>query len=157
VGGGQQGGRIGDQINTIGWKIRCLFGQKGDRPNVNWKFMVFSVPKGGSVSYSDVFKNITGNVMLDEPNSDYTKVLFMRSFRPNQAGITGTGNDEFTFFKRWYIPHKRLYKFGPGESTYTHNHPDIYVVVLAFDATGTPLTDNIGYMQMFIELQYKDP
>lgn len=157
VGGSQQSNRIGDQINVEGWKIRCLFGQKADRPNVNWKFMVFSVPKGNTVAYNAVFKDVTGNVMLDEPNTDTTKVLFSRSFRPNQSGLAGIGGDEFTFFKKFYIPHKRVYKFGPAENVVTHNQPDIYVVVLCYDAYGSVLTDNIGYMQMFHEMQFRDP
>jgi hypothetical protein len=44
VGSIQQSSRIGDQIVTSGWKIRCLFGQKADRPNVSWRFMVFQIP-----------------------------------------------------------------------------------------------------------------
>lgn len=156
-GGLQQTNRIGDQINVMGYKIRCLFGQKGDRPNVNWRFMIVQIPKGGSVGYNDVFKNITGNIMLDEHNTDYTKVLMQRSFRPNQAGLDNTGQDEFTFVKKFFLPLKKTYKFGPGENAITHNQPDIYIVVLAYDAYGTAVTDNIGYCQMFCEMQYKDP
>jgi len=153
----QQGTRVGDQMCTLGWKIRLLFGQKADRPNVNWRFMVFQVPKGGSVAYADVFKNITGNIMLDEPNTDTTRVIFQRSFRPNQAGLGNVGGDEYTFVKKYWIPHKRTYKFGPSENAASHNQNDVYVVVLAYDAYGAAVTDNIGYMQMFFELQYKDP
>ncbi len=34
--GSRQIDRIGDRINSIGWTVRMLLGQKGDRPNVNW-------------------------------------------------------------------------------------------------------------------------
>lgn len=157
AGGGGQTNRIGDQINVLGWKIRCLFGQKGDRPNVSWRFMVFQVPKGTSVAYADVFRNVTGNIMLDETNTDHVKVLMVRNFRPNQAGLDATGQDEYTFFKRYFVPCKKLYKFGPADNVQTHNQPDIYVSVSAYDAYGSVITDNIGYMQMFTELQFKDP
>jgi len=158
LGGGlQQSNRIGDQINTMGWKIRLLFGQKADRPNVNWRFIVFQIPKGNAVAYNDVFKNVTGNVMLDETNTDTTKVLFSRTFRPNQAGLMNAGQDEYTFIKKYWIPHKKLYKFGPGENVQDHNQMDVYVAIMAFDAFGAAITDNIGYMQMFFELHYKDP
>jgi len=120
VGGTQQSGRIGDQINVSGFKIRCLFGQKGDHPNVSWRVFCFSVPKDESVSYNDVFKNITNNVLLDESNGDSTKVVYDKVFRPNQAGLAATGNDEYTFCKKFWI-HKRTYKFGPGENVNTHH------------------------------------
>jgi hypothetical protein len=148
----QQSSRIGDQIMTSGWKIRCLFGQKADRPNVSWRFMVFQVPKDGSTAYADVFKSITGNVMLDEPNTDTTKVLFQRTFKPNDAGLQAAGGREYTFIKKWFVPHKKTYKFGPAESAQTHNQSDVYVLVLCYDAFGSVITDNIGYMQMFHEL-----
>lgn len=85
VGGGGQDSRIGDRINTIGFKVRMLLGQKGDRPNVNWRYMFYSIPKGSSIGYADVFKNVTGNVLLDEPNRDRVRVLKTGFFRPNQA------------------------------------------------------------------------
>jgi hypothetical protein len=34
---------------------------------------------------------------------------------------------------------------------------DIIVVVLCYDAYGSLIADNIGYMQMFTEMQYRDP
>ncbi len=43
------------------------------------------------------------------------------------------------------------------EGAQTHNQSDIYVLILCYDAFGSVITDNIGYMQMFHELQYKDP
>ncbi len=117
---------------------------------------MFQVPKNGSVAYGDVFRNITGNVMLDERNTDYTKILYQETFRPNQGGLSNAGADEYTFFKRYFIPHKKTYKFGPNEGATAHNQPDIYVLVLCYDAYGAALTDNIGYLQMFVEMQYKD-
>jgi len=156
-GGGGQTNRIGDSINTIGYKINCLFGQKFDRPNVTWRFMVFQVPKGGSITYGDVFRTTTGNIFLDEPNRDHKKVLMSRTFRPNQAGLLNAGQDEYSFFKKFYVPLKKTYKFGPADNAQTHNQPDIYVGISAYDAFGSLVTDNIGYVQMFTELEYKDP
>lgn len=149
--------RIGDQINVEGFRLRLLFGQKADRPNVTWRFMIVQVPKGGSVAYNDLFRNVTGNVMLDEVNGDYTKVLMDKTYRPNQASLAFTGVREYTFIKKLYFKHKKLYKFGPGENVVTHNHADIHVVLLAYDAFGSAISDNIGYVQMFHQMDYKDP
>ena len=61
--------RIGDRIEAQGFKIRMLMGQKADRPNVNWRYIVYSMPKGQPTGYSDVFTNTTAVVLLDEPNT----------------------------------------------------------------------------------------
>jgi len=149
--------RVGDQINVSGFKIRSLFGQKSDRPNVNFKWYVIEAPKGLSPSYANFFSNITSNVLLDEVNKDAVKVIRSGSMRPNQAGLTATGDDEFTFAKKWFIPYKRLYKFGPAAATTAHNQPEVYLVVFAYDAYGSLITDNIAYIQAIKEVFYKDP
>jgi len=149
--------RIGDEINMSGFKLKIFCGQKGDRPNVNWRYFVLSVPKGASISYTNWFRVITGNVMLDDPNPDFVKVLKTGYWRPNQAGLTGTGDDEFTFFKTMWIPYRKNIKFGPGGAVTTHNDNDIYCCVFVFDAFGTLVTDNIAYCQMSQALFYRDP
>jgi hypothetical protein len=76
--------------------------------------------------------------------------------RPNKAGLTVTGNDEYTFTKRLYIPHKKLYEFGPADGATTHNQHDVFFTIMAYDAYGSLNTDNIAYYQVFTEIQYKD-
>jgi hypothetical protein len=161
--GAGQAQRIGDRINTIGWRIRMLIGQKGDRPNVNFRWVCFSVPKGNigpvtgaGLPYASIFETVTNNTMLDEVNKDICRVLGQGWMRPNQAGLTATGNDEFTFTKRLYISHKKLYKFGPADGALSHNQHDVFFTVLAYDAFGSLTTDNIAYYQTFSEIHYKD-
>ena len=119
--------------------------------------MVYTIPKGSATAYGDVFKNITGNVLLDEANRDRIKVISTGVWWPNKGGLTSTGQDEYTFVKSMYIPHKRLYKFGPADNTTNHNQDDLYLCVLCYDTYGSVVADNIGYIQMFSEFQYKDP
>jgi hypothetical protein len=45
--------RVGDRINTSGINLKKIFGQKGDRPNVNWRYIVLSTPPGGSLLYAN--------------------------------------------------------------------------------------------------------
>lgn len=157
VGGTQQGQRIGDQINVSGWKVKCLFGQKADRPNVTWRIVCYSVPKGQSIAYGDIFKNITGNVLLDEHNTDTTKILYEKYLRPSPSLDGNSTAKEYTFCHRCFIPHRKTYKFGPTEGGQSHNQNDIYFAAIVYDAFGSAITDNIGYMQIFTEMQYKDP
>jgi hypothetical protein len=105
-----QNGRIGDRINVLGWSIKMLCGQKGDRPNVN-----------------------CSNVLLDDIQKDTCKVLASGYMRPNQAGLV-TG-DEYTFCKRMFISHKKLYKFGPNDSVQQHNQNPVYFFCVVYDTT----------------------
>lgn len=149
--------RIGDRIQALGYKVKLFFGQKGDRPNVNWRVVVFSVPKGTSILASNFFDDVSlNNVMLQDINKDHVTVHHDKIYRPNQAGLTGTGNDEYTFFKKLWIPYRRVVKFGPGDGATAHNMPDLYVGVCVFDAFGTLSTDNIAYYQAWTDIVYKD-
>lgn len=149
--------RIGDQINFTGYKLKILMGQKGDRPNVSFRWFVLKVPKGSSITYADWFIATTGNILLDDPNPDFVKTLASGLWRPNEAGLSATGNDEYTFAKRLWIPYKKVVKFGPADGATTHNDDDVYLVIMAYDAFGTAVTDNIAYAQVGIELHYRDP
>ena len=102
-----QTSRTGDRIQSIGWTVRVLFGQKGDHPNVIFRVICFSLSKGTTPVYGNVLDNITVNVLLDPLNKDSTQVMMDRTFRPNQVGIGATGNDEFTFTKKFYISLKK--------------------------------------------------
>jgi hypothetical protein len=119
--------------------------------------MLTTVNQSQGISHTSFFHSITDNIMLDELNKDYCKVIGEGWFHPNVTGIGGTGGDEFTFTKRMWIPHKKTYKFGPVDGTTKDNQHDLYFSVLCYDAFGSVITDNIAYFQAFSELQYKDP
>lgn len=148
--------RIGDEINVLGFKIKVFCGQKGDRSNVNWRMFAFYHPKGTTPTVASVFRTSIGNNQMEELNTDRIRPVFDRKYRPNQAGLTGTGNDEFTFYKEFYIPANQVYKFGPQSGASGHNKDDLYFSVMGFDAFGTITTDNIGYYQVWSEVVYKD-
>jgi len=149
--------RVGDEIYLSGFKFKMLVGQKADRPNVTFRYLVLSVPKGSSITYSDWFKATIGNVLLDEPNKDFVKTLKTGLWRPNEAGLSATGAREYTYPKELYIPYKKKLKFGPADAAITHNDDDLYLVIMAYDAFGTQVTDNIGYITPLLICYYRDP
>lgn len=149
--------RVGDEIYTTGFKVKMLIGQKADRPNVNWRWIACIVPKGSSISYGNWFTSTTSNVMLDDPNKDFVKVIARGFWRPNEAGLTGGTADEYTFTKQVWVPYKRHLKFGPAAAAITHNDDDLYFVLMGYDAFGSLITDNIGYVQAAHTLYYRDP
>jgi len=149
--------RVGDEIDMTGFKISLLIGQQADRPNVNWRYTVMSVPKGSSITYGNWFTVNTGNILLDDPNRDFVKVHKTGIWRPNEAGLVGGSADEYTFTKRMYIPYKKHLKFGPGDSVNSHNDDDLYFVLMGYDAFGSLITDIVGYVQLGQTLLYRDP
>jgi len=149
--------RVGDQINGSGFKLKILIGQKADRPNVTFRWLVLKVPKGSAITYANWFNLNTNNSLLDDPNTDFVKVVKQGIWRPNEAGLANVGGDEYTFVHRLWIPYKKLIKFGPAPGARTHNDDDLYFVVMAYDAFGSLQTDNIAYIQVGQDFHYRDP
>lgn len=96
---------------------------------------------------------------MDEFNNEVVKVLKDDSFKMSASyGVTGAGNvREYTFLKKYWIPDKHVYKFGPTDAGINHNQEDIYVLVSCYDASGTLLTDNIGAFRYIANFKYRDP
>lgn len=155
--GVQDNQRVGDEINMTGYRLRMLIGQQADRPNVNWRWFLVKVPKGTTIAYGNWFENTTGNVLIDQPNRDFVKILKSGYWRPNEAGLAGGGGDEYTFVKQVWLPYKKTLKFGPGQAATTHNDDDLYFTLMGYDAFGTLITDIVGYVQTMVYLAYRDP
>nr|WPR18748.1 MAG: capsid protein [Skomarfal virus 48] len=149
--------RVGDEINVTRYRVRALIGQQADRPNVTFRWFFIEAPKGLSATYANFFIATTNNVMLDDPNEDAVRVLKRGQMRPNQAGLLPVGGDEYTFTKEWSLNYKRKYKFGPAQATTAHNQREVYFIIMAYDAYGTLVTDNIAYIQSLKETHYRDP
>lgn len=148
--------RVGDQINSSGFKIKMLLGQKADRPNVTFRIYILKVPKGSSYVYNQWFEATTNNVLLDNPNTDFVKVIGRHTWKPHD-GAMDNATDEYVYTRSLWVPHKKIVKFGPASGARTHNDDDIYFLIAPFDAYGTLITDNIAYIQMLSTIYYRDP
>lgn len=153
--------RVGDRIHSSGYKLRLLFGQKYDRPNVTWKLWIVKQP--ANYVNSNTFRNVTGNVLLDPTNPDQVKVLRSYTFKPSQSSYLAMGallaNDtskEYTFTRTIWLPHRHEYKFY-YDYQQGHDENPIVMYIACYDAFGTLNTDNIGYVQISQELFYRDP
>lgn len=149
--------RTGNDIIGRGIQMKLMFGMKADRHNTTFRVMVLRVTKGYSISsYTNVFDNQTGNIMLDAVDKDRVKVLYDKKHTQKVDVNSYNANKEITFFRKFYIPHKALYKFY-DDGTQQNSYPfDIYLCVLAYDAYGTLTTDNIGYVQSWSRFYFKD-
>lgn len=147
--------RVGDQVNSSGYRLKMLFGQKGDRENVTFKLWFVKVPKGSAYSYANWFDPVTNNIMLDDVNEDFVKVVKVKHIKYNVALDAG---DEFTFTRTVWIPYRKVIKFGPPNAALTTSDPfDFYMLVGVYDAYGTLVTDNIAYLVLNSAMHYRDP
>lgn len=149
--------RVGDQINLSSFYLRMVIGQKADRPNITFRWWVLQIPKGSPVNGANWFITTSSNVMLDDPNTDFVKVIRSGYIRPNQASLAATGGREYTFVKRVRVPYKKMVKFGPADAATTHNDNDLYFCLVCYDAFGSLPTDNIAYVTATIDINYRDP
>lgn len=154
--------RDGDEIYIQGWKLRLMFGQKADRPNVTFRCFVVKYQNqlsGLATTYGNFFHNITGNGLLDPVQ--YKRFNILKSFIIKSSGTSmevGETAKEYVKTKSLWVPLKRKLKFADDTSTTAVNiNQDISLIVLAYDAYGSLITDNIGYVQGSVTLYYKDP
>ncbi|AYP28944.1 MAG: putative capsid protein [Cressdnaviricota sp.] len=168
--GTQDNQRVGDRILVRNFQIRCLFGQKFDRPNVTWRVMCVAQRPGlGVLTYNLLFETSTNNGMLDKINTDRVTVLWEKWIKPQRSTLfttepTVTGapqytanavTREYTFVRRFWVTRKKTYKFE-SDGGAQHDDKDIWMYVLPYDAFGTLQTDNIGYVQPWVDINYKD-
>lgn len=160
--GDGDGQRNGDEIYIQGWKVRLMFGSKADRPNVNYRCFIVKYQHqltGDINTYSNFFHNTTGNGLLDPVQYKRFKVL--KTFKLRAKGTSmevGEAGKEFTRTKELWVPMRRKIKFvADASNTAVNINADISLIVLAYDAYGTLITDNIAYVQGATTLYYKDP
>jgi len=157
--------RIGDKINLRGIKVRMLIGQKNDRPNVTFRIVVIRTsPNEYPNNVSQMFDNVSGNILLDTLNTDRFKVVYSKYIKnriPASSQINVDGGaawvgKEQTFAHRFYLKSARNLSFSAdGGNLYSGDRH--FLFVFAYDAYGTLETDNIGYFQTYSNLFFKDP
>lgn len=161
--------RIGDRITAQKLQLRLLCGQKYDRPNVTWRVIVFSVKSGqapiNGLGINQFFEQTTGNILLDNINTDLARVHYQKYFKPLKSSLMAldasgvNGNDvtkEYTFAKKININFKNKTIVFQSNGGVVTNERDYYIYVGVYDAFGTLVTDNIGYYQMWSQLKFKD-
>lgn len=149
--------RVGDKIHITGYKLRFLLAQKGDRPNVNYRFIVVEAPRDYSYSYAASFKAVTNNAMLDEINTDRHKIISQEWLKPMTPITYGqAGGDEFSFTKQIWVPRKKLVSFGTNGG-YDHDDRKLMLIIVCYDTLGTIITDNLVTAEWWQTLKYRDP
>lgn len=147
--GDGSGSFSGGKFKIQGFNIRCLFGQKADRPNVTFRVSFFDTTGDTSLSYNTIFSNITGNVLLDplhQFNVRNVKEFWIKPYK----GTMDNATDEITFTRSFYVPYSRVFNNG------NNNSKHLYMMVHVYDAYGSLVTDNVAYFQSWISCGFRD-
>lgn len=149
--------RDGAQIRSSSIAIKWIAGLKADRLNTQFRILIFTVPKDiNPASYTNVFDNTTGNVMLDPVNHNKVKVLYQRYVKAKWfAPVNGT-TDELTIFGKIKIPFKHIINFTATNSQVNDLSRNVHICVLPYDTYGALITDNIMWFQYWSRFYFKD-
>lgn len=152
-------GRDGNDIYGVGWTIRIQTRFPWDRLNTKLKFWFLRVPKGynPASSYTNMFDNITGNVMLDPIDKDRVHVLtsfvaFLKDINPAQSGSV----KDATTYHKVFIPLKKTIKFWDDGAQDNSMPYDYFITYAGYDTTGTLPTDVVATTQIWSRFTYKD-
>jgi hypothetical protein len=137
--GVNQASRIGNRITLRRLRVRIVFNNKIDRPNVSYRVAVTAAPVSTNAdTFGELFNGggITGTHV--RPNS---QLLYDTVFPLNQGSGMVTPNKERSFNHAFEIPfnHPVVYSTADGKAT-----TNLTVWFVAFDAYGTLITDNIA-------------
>lgn len=168
VKGTQRNQRIGEEITSMGMKLKLWIANKLDRPNVMYRLVVGLFPRqiNGSLItaanaptflYQQADAGNGANPLLLQKNNDngvkwlYDKVLRL------EKGTSGTAagvNRECHMLKRLWISFKnRTLKYAGAVA------PQGYVPIVfleAYDSYGTLISDNIASYAYQVYVYYKD-
>jgi len=153
--------RIGDEIFASGISLKFWFANKGDRPDILYKIIVFKYKSNTGISSPDPYESQgTANYMIRDLNVERFKIVKVVNFRIVTSAQRITAQDTFNqaeghkAVKVW-IPLKSKVKYESGTSIpFGWNYA--YSIV-CYDSYGTLTTDNIASYAVNRKLYFKDP
>jgi len=175
---GLGGDRVGDKITVRGMLFKFMVEGSLGRSKVYFRFMLVKAAKGDTIDRGTLFKQVSGNKMIDQINTERFTIIAQKVINvsaPNNTALgltapltngvpsTGTvagitGNKIFTM----YVPGK---KFGRGGNvTYEQGSTtqvkfyDYRLCCVAYDWYGTPQdVNNVGFVNDgFVKIYFKD-
>ncbi len=145
--------RKGDIINLKNINIRLWISNKGDRPNVMYKGVLFWYQADTTLGDATVYLTQT-NKMLDRYNYKQIKIIdrFIINSNNNYANTPGKERSQLTTLHKRY----KVKKIQFDSNTVTPKGWDLGFAVVTYDAYATLQTDNIASMAYNVELTFQD-
>ena len=103
------------------------------------------------------FTATTNNALLDDFNTVFVGVVktgYLKISRNPSVGANAEASRMITI----NIPYKKKIKFGPADGAVTTNDPiDLHFLIVAYDTISTLTTSTIGSLQIYTDVDFKDP
>lgn len=153
--------RVGDEINIKGVALKIFLESAANRPKVYYRVMVLKCAKGDTPDRGTLFKDITGNKMIDQLNTErYTviaqRVVNVTPSNPASSGVRAPANGEpvtqatnggvASRIVSMWIPGSKFCRNGVLRYENGGIQPKFYdyrVVILAYDWISTPQDTNV--------------
>lgn len=166
-GANELGKRVGQEVLAKGLSLKLWISNKGDRPNVMYKIIVFKYPTRGTLIVGDamIWQGTDGaggmmNRMIDSVATNRVHVLCERMILPEKESDFSAGGEldrEKSHYRDIYIPlRNRKTKYIEPDSFFPQDH-DIGFLIVGYDAYGTASTDQVGSYAFVSRFYYKDP
>lgn len=161
--GSSQATRVGDDVWGVGVSIRLWLSNKLDRPNVMYRVFVIAVPadQQAAGNPANLFKGSSGNKMLDFIDTDRYKVRYHKLIQPASGDYSlesGATNRERSRMLKIWIPTKGRIKYATDNGLLpTYQKYILSLGIIAYDAFGSILTDNIASFAGVTRFYFKDP
>lgn len=158
VAGTSDGDIIGSRFKVIGQQLFLQFQIVSDRLNSKFRVMILRYPSYRVVNaYTDIFDNVTNNIMMDPIDKDictvlYDKVVGIRNINPTNA------TDNVLITRKIWVPKQKYtvqYENAGLNTVKTPRFTD-YLIILGYDAFGSLQTDTIGSVQVSRRLYFVD-
>lgn len=155
--------RVGDKIQAKGLQAKFYFESKPDRPNCTFRIIFYTSPPDqvSSGSPSAFFENDIGNKLLDKVNTNKYRIVKQKFIQMKGQDTTWNINDvkkNISKTVEMYIPFKGRTVTYSSESggTPKYQRDCISCIVIAYDAYGTLVTDNIASVGFYSRFYFKD-
>lgn len=156
--------RVGDEVFGVGLSVKLWLSNKSDRPNVMYRIMIVACPQDQvtSTSPNGLFKSEVGNKMLDSVDTDKYNVVYHKLLQPFSGDYSLEASStlrEHSKLVKIYIPLKsrRIKYQSDGGSIPSYQKNCLSLVVIAYDAFGSIVSDNIASLAYITKFYFKDP
>jgi len=159
--------RLGDEVYLKGIDFRFWLSNKSDRPNVQYRIIIYKYPtRSTAPTAGAIFQDyalavgVSNNKMIayiDTQNVTVLKQIRIQSSGSDYSLESGATNREKSNARTVFLPMKMAKIKYSNLSGGTPKFWDIGVAIVAYDAYGTLISDNIASVAWSYKLYFKDP
>lgn len=148
----------GTQYKVIGMQIFMTIRIAADRLNSKFRVLILRCSASKSIgAYSDIFDNVTGNLMIDPIDRGKCKVLMDKIIGAGPINPTNS-TDDITFHRKFFIKHQKYNVKHEDNNSAAVIYPRYrdHMFIFGFDSHGSLQTDTIGDAQIYRRLYFTE-